>query len=291
MTDAWTWTRRTLALALLGLVAMAAEARPALWEVEGRGNRVFLFGSVHVLPRGGFAIEGPLADAFAEAESVCLEVDTSQLPESEVAALTLARAIDPEGRTLFDLLGADADRARAMAAMAGVELAPFAQFEPWFVGLTVALVALQQHGFDVEHGVETIIEQAADRDGKKRCGLETLDEQLGFLDGLAPDMQHEILLQTLAEAGDIEAEMQAMLAAWQDGDTDALARQLEEDFKDHPGLDERLIYERNARWVEQLEAMLDGGDDVLLVVGALHLAGPRGLPALLERRGLKVRRR
>ncbi|HXV39418.1 MAG TPA: TraB/GumN family protein [Steroidobacteraceae bacterium] len=291
MTDAWTWTRRTLALALLGLVAVAAEARPALWEVEGRGNRVFLFGSVHVLPRGGFAIEGPLADAFAEAESVCLEVDTSQLPESEVAALTLARAIDPEGRTLFDLLGADADRARAMAAMAGVELAPFAQFEPWFVGLTVALVALQQHGFDVEHGVETIIEQAADRDGKKRCGLETLDQQLGFLDGLEPGMQHEILLQTLAEASDIETEMQAMLAAWQDGDIDALAQQLEEDFEDYPGLDERLIYERNARWAEQLEAMLDGGDDVLLVVGALHLAGPRGLPALLERRGFKVRRR
>jgi len=282
--------RRALACAVLGLAAMAAEARPALWEVEGRGNRVFLFGSVHVLPQGGFAIEGPLADAFAEAETVCLEVDTSQLPESEVAALTLARAIDPEGRTLFDLLGENAGRARTMAAAAGVELAPFAQFEPWFVGLTVALVALQQHGYDIEHGVENIIEQAADRDSKKRCGLETLDEQLGFLDGLESGLQHEILLQTLAEAGDIEAEMQAMLAAWQDGDVRALARQLEQDFRDYPGLDERLIYERNARWAEQLEAMLDGGDDVLLVVGALHLAGPRGLPALLERRGLKVRR-
>lgn len=291
MTDAWTWTRRTLALALLGLAAVAAEARPALWEVEGGANRIFLFGSVHVLPQGGFAIEGPLADAFAESETVCLEVDTSRIPESEVAALTLARAIDPEGRTLFDLLGADAERARTMAAAAGVELAPFAQFEPWFVGLTVALVALQQHGYDVEHGVERIIEQAADRDGKRRCGLETLDEQLGFLDGLEPVMQQEILLQTLAEARDIEAEMQAMLAAWQDGDTGALARQLAEDFRDYPGLDERLIYERNARWAEQLEAMLDGDDDVLLVVGALHLVGPRGLPALLERRGLKVRRR
>jgi uncharacterized protein YbaP (TraB family) len=291
MTDSWTWIRRALAVAVLGLAAAAAQARPALWEVEGRANRVFLFGSVHVLPQGGFAIEGPLADAFSEAETVCLEVDTSRIPESEITALTLARAIDPEGRTLFDLLGADADRARTMAAMAGVELAPFAQFEPWFVGLTVALVALQQHGYDIEHGVEKLIEQAADRDGKRRCGLETLDEQLGFLDGLEPGMQHEILLQTLAEAGDIEAEMQAMLAAWQDGDVDVLARQLEEDFRDYPGLDERLIYGRNARWAEQLEAMLDGDDDVLLVVGALHLVGPRGLPALLARRGFEVRRR
>lgn len=290
MTESWTWVRRALALAVLGLVAAAAQAQPALWEVEGRANRIFLFGSVHVLPQGGFAIEGPLAEAFAESETVCLEVDASRIPESEITALTLARAIDPEGRTLFDLLGADADRARTMAAMAGIELAPFAQFEPWFVGLTVALVALQQHGYDIEHGVEKIIEQAADRDGKRRCGLETLDQQLGFLDGLEPGLQHEILLQTLAEAGDIEGEMQAMLAAWQDGDIDALARQLEEDFRDYPGLDQRLIYERNARWAEQLEAMLDGDDDVLLVVGALHLVGPRGLPALLEGRGHKVRR-
>jgi uncharacterized protein YbaP (TraB family) len=36
--------------------------------------------------------------------------------------------------------------------------------------------------------------------------------------------------------------------------------------------------------------MLDGGGDVLLVVGALHLVGPRGLPALLAERGYRVRR-
>ncbi len=220
-----------------------------------------------------------------------MEVDTSRISEPEITAITLERAIDPEGRTLFDLLGPDADRAREMAATAGVELAPFARFEPWFVGLTVALVALQQHGYDVEHGVEKIIEQAAVRDGKQRCGLESFDEQLGFLDGLPPEMQHATLLQTLAEVSEIETEMQAMLAAWQAGDTDALARQLEEDFRDYPGLDERLVYERNTRWAVQLESLLDGGDDVLLVVGALHLAGPRGLPALLAQRGFEVRRR
>ncbi len=291
MAEAWAGIGRALALAALGFASVGAQAQPALWEVEGRGNRVFLFGSVHVLPKGGFAIEGPLADAFAEAEMVCMEVDTSRISEPEITAITLERAIDPEGRTLFDLLGPDADRAREMAATAGVELAPFARFEPWFVGLTVALVALQQHGYDVEHGVEKIIEQAAVRDGKQRCGLESFDEQLGFLDGLPPEMQHATLLQTLAEVSEIETEMQAMLAAWQAGDTDALARQRYALGRDYPGLDERLVYERNTRWAVQLESLLDGGDDVLLVVGALHLAGPRGLPALLAQRGFEVRRR
>jgi hypothetical protein len=290
MTDAWHRVALALSLAALSLAGTAAEARPALWEVEGSENTVWLFGSVHVLPPGGFTIDGPLADALAEAEQVCFEVDTSDLPEQEIAGLTLARAVDPEGRTLFDLLGPEADRARALAAAAGIELAPFAQFEPWFVGLTVALMALQQHGFDVEHGVEKVMEGAAERDGKRRCGLETFDEQLGFLDGLPPGLQHEILLQTLEEAGDIEAEVRAMLAAWQDGDTRSLARLLEEDFKDYPGLDDKLIYGRNERWADRVSAMLGGSDDVLLVVGALHLAGPSGLQRLLERRGFRVRR-
>ncbi len=287
-------TRKVFRATMLGclwLAAGAAFAQPALWEVQGRGNKVWLFGSVHVLPQGGFAIEGPLADAFRDAETVCLEVDTSGVPESEIAALTMARAIDPDGRTLFDLMGSNADRAQAMAATAGIQLAPFAQFEPWFASIALALVALQQHGYDVEHGVEQVVEEAAARDGKRRCGLEGFDEQLGFLDSLEPEMQQEILLQTLAEAGDIEAEMRALLSDWQEGDAESLARQLEEDFEDYPGLDERLVYGRNERWAERVSGMLEGGGDVLLVVGALHLVGPRGLPALLEKRGYKVRRR
>lgn len=291
MTDHGRRRLRALAGAALLLAGAAAAAQPALWEVEGRGNRVWLFGSVHALPQGGFAVEGPLAEALAEAETVCLEIDTSGATEAEIAAQTMARAVDAEGRGLFDLLGPDAARARELAAAAGIELAPFAPFEPWFAGVTIAVLALQQHGFDVEHGVEQLIEQAALRGGKRRCGLETFDEQLGFLDGLDPATQRHILLQALAEAGEVEVQVRRMLADWQAGDVTALARQLEEEFEDYPGLDERLVYARNARWAERVGAMLDGGDDVLLVVGVLHLVGPRGLPALLEQRGFRVRRR
>ena len=71
--------------------------------------------------------------------------------------------------------------ARCRAATAGIELTPFARFEPWFVGLTIAVLALQQNGYDVEHGVEKVIEKAAAGGGKKRCGLETLDEAQVFV--------------------------------------------------------------------------------------------------------------
>lgn len=278
-------------LALLALLMLGnAHADPAMWSVAGAKNTVYLFGSVHLLPEGGFMIDGEFAAAYRDAEQVCFEVDTSRLDEATTTSITLARAIDPEGRGLFELLGSSADRARSAAAAAGIDITPFAPFEPWFAGLTISVMALQQHGYDVEHGVEQIIEAAANRDGKARCGLETLDFQLGMLDGMPADQQEELLLQSLEEAGRIDEVIQPMLAAWRAGDERALVRSLKDDFEGYPELEEQLITARNARWADLVDNMLEKDGDILLVVGALHLVGDRGLPALLRKRGFEVRR-
>jgi hypothetical protein len=252
---------------------------------------VYLFGSVHLLPEGGFAIGGELADALKQADRVCMEIDPATQDEASATSITLARAVDPEGRTLFDLLGDDADRVRAAAEDAGVPLEALAMFEPWFAGLTVSVMALQAHGYDAEHGVEQIIEAEAKQQGKSGCGLETFDGQLGLLDGLPAELQKEILLQAIDEAADVDAMIGPMLESWRDGDEAGLERSLEEDFDDYPELADVLIYRRNAAWANQVSEMLRGDQDVLLVVGAMHLVGNRGLPALLAKRGFHVERR
>ncbi len=273
------------------LVAGTARAEPALWRVTGDGATVYLFGSVHLLPAGGFAINGALADALKQSGRVCMEIDPDALDESETASLTLARAVDPDGRSLFDLLGPDADRVRNAAEEAGIPLEPLAAFEPWFAGITVSVMALQAHGYDVQHGVEQVIQAEALQEGKSGCGLETLDGQLGMLDGLPAELQKEILLQSIEEAEDVEDQIEPMLTAWRDGDENGLEESLEEDFDGFPELAQALIYERNARWADQVGDMLRGDVDVLVVVGAMHLVGERGLPALLRKRGFRVERR
>jgi uncharacterized protein YbaP (TraB family) len=54
-------------------------------------------------------------------------------------------------------------------------------------------------------------------------------------------------------------------------------------------LDQRLIFERNAAWIPQLERILDGGG-AFIAVGADHLTGPRGVIALLAARGYRATR-
>lgn len=279
------------AAALAVIVAGKAGAEPALWQVTGGQGTVWLFGSVHLLPEGGFSVGGDLAKAIEGAKRVCMEIDPNANDEAAKTSITLARAIDPKGRDLFELLGPDADRARAKAADAGVPLDALAPFEPWFAGITVSVMALQAHGYDVEHGVEQVIEAAAAKGGKGGCGLETLDGQLGLLDGLPANLQAEILMQAIDEAADVDELIGPMLEAWRAGDEAGLEKSLEEDFDGYPELADALIYRRNALWADQVSDMLRDGDDVLIVVGAMHLVGDRGLPALLEQRGYKVERR
>lgn len=279
-----------LAAALVGF-AGAAQAEPALWKVSGGRSTVYLFGSVHLLPEGGFSVGGDLADALADADRVCLEIDPGATDEAATASITLARAVDAEGRDLFELLGDDADSVREKAEDAGVPLEALSMFEPWFAGIMVSVMSLQAHGYDAQHGVEQVIEAEAKKDGKESCGLETLDGQLGMLDDLPANLQKEILMQAIDEASDIEAKVDPMIAAWRAGDERGLEHSVGDDFDDYPELADALIYDRNARWAGQVGEMLDGDENVLLVVGAMHLVGDRGLPALLEKRGYRVERR
>ena len=277
-------------LAALLLPFGAASADPALWSVKGKSNTVYLFGSVHLLQQGGFALGGELERAYRDARMVCFEVDIGSLTPETTVSVTLQRAIDPNGRGLYDLLGPSAPRVREAALDAGFDLTPFELFEPWFAGISVSVMALQKKGYSADQGVEQVIEREAQKDGKPGCGLETMDEQLGLLDSLPAEEQLELLLQSLEESKGIEEEMQRLYEAWKAGDDGPLARQLDEDFADYPDLADQLIYARNERWAGQVAALLERPEDVLIVVGALHLVGGRGLPAKLEQRGFTVTR-
>jgi uncharacterized protein YbaP (TraB family) len=58
--------------------------------------------------------------------------------------------------------------------------------------------------------------------------------------------------------------------------------------KDYPEVHQKLIVERNHRWLAQIEKMIAQGGNTIVVVGAAHLVGKDGVVELLKQRGYGV---
>ena len=110
-----------------------------------------------------------------------------------------------------------------------------------------------------------------------------------FLDGLSAEAQNDMLMQTLEEGREIESMMDSLIDAWHRGDTAFFEETLLADIQGFPELYEVIVVDRNVRWVETIRELLDDEDDYLVIVGALHLVGPDGVPALLEAQGETVK--
>ena len=283
---------KRLLIALLALVPglAGADGHPVtMWLAEGVSNRVYILGSVHLLRREDHPLPAVMEAAYADAEALIMELDMDDLDAAVVQASTNRLGMIQDERTLKDFLGAARyDEAVAAAEEMDIPFDMLEKTEPWFAAITVEQLALMRIGFNPLYGVELHMTMKATQDGKEVTGLETIDEQLAMLDGLSIEAQNDLLLQTLAEGGNIEAFMDDMIRAWRVGDVDYLETNMLDDMAQYPELFDVIVERRNRRWVGEIEALLDDEDDYLIVVGALHLVGDVGVPALLEQRGVRI---
>lgn len=284
------WLCALVLCALAGTATAGNEGHPVtLWRIAGATNSVYLLGSIHLLREQDHPLPGVIDKAYDDADVIVMEIDMDDMDPVYTQAAFNRAGVLQDGTTLQDLMGEESFTAASEAAAAiDIPLDMLAKSEPWLAAITVELMLLYRIGFDPALGVEMTMTQRAAADGKPIEGLETIDEQLAFLDGLPIDAQREMLLQVLSEGAAMSESIGELIEAWHHGDTATLEDALLSSAVGLDELNEVLVNSRNRRWAETISTWLDDEQDYLIVVGALHLVGEQGVPALLEKRGFGI---
>ncbi len=276
-----------LALGLLGsLTAAAAPGASPVWMVRGAHSTVYLAGSVHLLPAQDAALPAAFSRAYADSAKLVMELDLGKIDPAAAAGWLLEHGALPPGTTLRSVLGEQRyARVSASAGELGLPAEMLDSQAPWVIALELADLDYVHLGLDPEHGVEEQLVRRAHADGKATAGLETIDEELAGLEALSQEDQLRLLDQTISELKDAPEEMREVLSAWRQGNAAQLASLLSREYRSFPALYRPLVTARNQRWLPQIEQLLGGNENALVVVGALHLVGDGGLLELLRKDG------
>lgn len=260
-----------------------------LWKVEGEGAVAYLLGSLHVLTPEWYPLSAAINQAFADSRTLVEELDLDESNDPSLMMAALSRAMLADGKTLDQLVAPEvyAELTRR-AEKTGLPMIALQRMKPWLAAITLMAPTLQAAGFKPELGVDRHFFDRATALGMKRQPLETLAYQLDRFDQLSPRLQEDLLKTTMEDLDTTVTGVKEMAQAWSVGNVAAIEKLALAALQESPELYQRLLVERNVNWVPHVETCLKQKAGCFVVVGAAHLVGPDGLPALLTKKGYKV---
>lgn len=280
------------AIAFLFLLTTPAfgQGKSFMWKVEGdAGASAYLLGSLHVLTPEWYPLNATINKAFEGSKVLVEEVDIDETSDPTQMMAALMKAMLTDGKTLDQIIAPETyAEVKARAEKAGLPMMAINRMKPWLVAVTLTAPVLQAAGFKPELGVDRHFYDRAIASGMKRQALETLQYQLDRFDQMSMKLQEEFLKGTIEDLDKEVSSVKEMAEAWAFGNVAAVEKYTLAGLKEAPELYQRLLLERNQNWLPQVETCIKQNAGCFVVVGAAHLVGPDGLPALLAKKGYKV---
>lgn len=280
-----------MAVAAADRVGADQPAAPGfVFEVKGGNFPVFLAGSVHFLPANSTVpLPNPIEAALARVDSVVFEIlpgagrsyegmtghEFATTPGPPVRWNLWAEVNPATRRNLTRYVGNWTDREY------------ISRCTPWMAAIQLQQGYLEKHGY-TPGGVESLVFLRAESKGLKASGLDTPDTPAHLLGSMSRTAQEEFLALMLGAIDQSGDEVKRMIQAWRDGDIQHIERATADLAIRQPEVYAKLLAGRNAKWRDSIRKLTTTGPPTLVLVGAMHLAGPEGLPVLLEQAGLEI---
>ena len=283
-----------LVMALTAVIATAAHSQ-LLWKVtdNNSGKTSYVFGTHHFAPLSLLDSIKGLDAALQNADKVYGELDMQAAMDPSAMMGMQQMIMAPADSTIDKILTAKqlADLNMAWAKYGTDEVPMEALYMLKPAGLSTQLAALMSAkvlpDMNVGQGIDNELQVRARKAGKQVAGLETMEFQTNMLLGDPISKQAEDLMETIedivAEAGKLVRLTNAYLAQnYKDIETICAESVLK-----NPESAEKMIISRNNNWMKQLEPEMKN-TNLLVVVGAGHLVGDKGILNQLKQAGYTV---
>lgn len=282
-----------LLLQLVHASSVPAQPEPGrkhcLWLVEKEGRKGWLLGSMHMMPRGAYPLAREIEEAYQSANRLVFETDIDQMGGAAFLARVFLFGLLPVDQSLQQHLSPATYEAltRRVASLGG-SMKVFDRMRPWMCGVTLVTLRFAKAGFDAKYGIDQHFFGRATKDGKPVTTLEKPGDQLDLL--IEWDRDGDAFLKrSLREMRQFPRFVFGMYQAWRHGNSDRLEALLNKSLRETPEIRERMLVQRNKRWVGRLETLMTDPDTrYLVVVGAGHLVGQGSVLELLASRGYRV---
>jgi hypothetical protein len=259
-----------------------------LWKIEAKGAPPsYLFGTIHTDDDRVLVLPAAVQKAFDGAASFAAEV-----VGDETAVRKFLAAMVTSEPQLPQLLGA-ADYAEVdhLLAERSIPAQARPRFKPW-----AAMITLLQPRGATGLVLDRVLLLDAQQRGKRIHALESVEEQIAALDGMAEASQVRLLHEVIIRYPEFQDTMRSLIEAYLARDLAMLwqlnAKTMAGDGTlkdDNDVFLQRVLFMRNERFAERLAPLLRNGK-AFVAFGALHLYGDRGVLALLQQQGFKIQR-
>ncbi|MDA7418930.1 TraB/GumN family protein [Xenophilus arseniciresistens] len=270
----------------------AAQRQPQdrgfLWRLERDGRSSWLYGTLH-LGRAAWVVPGPqLAAALRASDTLALEIDPLDLE----AMKPLFAPGDPVRRAQV----LTQERLQRLQRQWQAACAPDGgsaqqRLQPLLQVTVLAAQSAQRDGLYTDFAIDLVLAGYARHARLPLVTLETAQSQLALFTADSAREEAEQIDEALGEleSGRLRHRMGELAAMWARSDWPRLQAYEQWceclDTPSERAQMHRLLDERNPVLAEGIEALHAGGQRVFAAVGALHMVGPQGLPALLAQRG------
>ena len=266
-------------------VIQQQEQNGLLWKVTSTtGKESFLFGTIHSEDARVLDYPEVLLESLRAAPVFAMEL----VPDLPTISNLMQAMRYTDGTLLADKTGAELyQQIEDRLASYGLPATEVKHLKVWAAAMTLSVPPPETGMF-----LDFSLSLRAASMGATLTALETLEEQVGFLEGMAAEDQLTMLRQVVLDFDKLQQQNNEMVEIWLRRDLNKLVEVSRQQLAE---MEPRMatwfqlegIDKRNKKMMARAQPLLQQGG-VFIAVGALHLPGSTGLIKLLGDAGYQL---